>query len=232
MTSHNGGVAYVSFKEGTRWVAVGGGIRRNSHRLVGWAARPEAASRTAALVQTWLGRRVWGPKPPPTSGRYLRDLLLWRYNFGHRLTRPGRDGVRWSLQSPCFPRSQESTNAWDGLRGRCATRRGMAAAGTGPTLRSPGSLCQRGFGSESCRPLRLTSGSAGPQLLKLGAAPLPATQQKSLAFSPVTGSDYSEYLGVSVLLESCIKMFLMQQSALLLSPRTDSQIISFHNILN
>lgn len=138
----------------------------------------------------------------------------------------------WSLQSLCFPGSKESTNARDGLHGRCETQRGMAAAQTGLSLCSPGSLCQSGFGSESCRPLRLTWGSAGPQLLKLGAAPLPATQQKSLRFLPVTGSDYSEYLGVSVLLESCIKMFLMQQSALLLSPRTDSQIISFHNILN
>lgn len=180
------------------------------------------------LVQTQLGCRVWGQKPPLVLGRCSCNLLLQWCSFGRSLMPPGRNSVREHMPGT----TGDICAACAFLAAKRALTQGTGCVGA--VTPCVGWLWQR-QGCPCAPPLPLMElfrlripqspsdsrrGQQGPSCWNQELHTCQQHKKKSLRFFPVSRSDLlSVFRGVCVLLESCIKMFLMQQSALLLSPR-------------
>jgi len=189
------------------------------------------------LVQTQLGCGLWGPKPPLISWGDARatssygDAALAVAWCGLGGTVCGRtcQALQAKSHGLCFPHSKESAHTWD----------------------RPGNPVWDGRGRDEAVPV--LPWLPLPELLRLRVLQIPQTHArvsripatetrgctrasnttKILGFLPVSGSDYSEYLGVSVFCwRAALRCFELNSLLCCSLQGTDSQIISFHNILN
>lgn len=170
------------------------------------------------LMQIWLGCRVWSLKPPALLRRCLCNLLSWQHSFSCSLMRPGRDGAQEDMPGA----TGKVCTACAFLAVRIALTHGTGCPGAvkpgmgWPWQRrgcpcAPPAASARAVSAQS--PADPHGGQQDPDYRNWELHPCQQHNKKALVFC------LHPYLGVSVLLESCIKLFLMQQSALLLSSR-------------